>query len=174
MSGYFLRNEQGELEKKELNEMLIEIQVIEQVELYNVALLLYEQYEEVIKIVARNNNFIPKFYPSITIKNDGVYIYWKDYSARNKAIHLSESKRKKIKGRYLKYNKRLGYTQSSFTGAFESEWNVISKFDELFDVVRKKSRFLKKLDYYRNLNDKLDTTEINEILDYIANQLEDD
>ncbi|GAB6069446.1 hypothetical protein JCM30760_05430 [Thiomicrorhabdus hydrogeniphila] len=153
--------------------MLIEIQEIEQVELYNVALLLYEQYEEVIKIVARNNDFIPKFYPSITIKNDGVYIYWKDYSVRNKAIHLSEAKRKKIKGRYLKYNKRLGYTQSSFTGAFESEWNVISEFDSLFDVVRKKSRLLKRLDYYRNLNDKVDTVRIDEILEYIASQLEE-
>lgn len=175
MSNYCLKDEMNALVNVDSNEMLIAIHEQEQLEIYNVAILLYEEYEQVIKIVAKNNNFIPKFYPSITMsKSDGVYIYWKDYSARNKAVHLSEQKRKKIKGKYIKVNKRLGYTKKSFKDAFKEELAVVIKFDSMFKVVRKKSEFLKKIDFYRNLNNKLDTSEIDEVLEYIADKLDDE
>lgn len=174
MNNYYLKKEDNALGNVSADEMLIALHKEEQLEMYSVAMLLYEEYEEVIKIVAKNNNFITKYYPSITQDNGGVYIYWKDYSARNKSTHLTEAKRKRIKGKYIKINKRTGYTEKSFRDAFKEEVAVIIKFESMFKVVRKKSEFLKKIDFYRNLNNKIDTTEIDEVIDYIADKLDDE
>jgi hypothetical protein len=174
MNNYYLKKEDNALGNVSADEMLIALHAEEQLEMYSVAMLLYEEFEEVIKIVAKNNNFIPKYYPSITQCGGGVYIYWKDYSARNKAVHLPEAKRKRIKGKYIKINKRNGYTEKSFRDAFKKELDEIMKYETMFKVVRKKSEFLKKIDFYRNLNNKIDTTEIDEVIDYIASKLDDE
>ncbi len=106
MNNYYIKDKDNALCNVSANEMLISVLEEEQLEMYNVAILLCEEYEQVIKIVAGNHKFIPKYYASITRDNGGVYIYWKDYSARNKSVYLSEVKRKKIKGKYIKWSVR--------------------------------------------------------------------
>jgi hypothetical protein len=174
---YYLRKERGDVGfvEYDADELISIVHDNEQTILYDTAMLFYDEYADVIKIIAKNNKFIPKYYPSITISvTDGVYIYWKDYSVRNKSVHLSEEKRKRIKGHHVQANKRLGYYEKSFPLAFKSELEVILKLESMFSVIRKKSKFLKKIDFYRNLIIKLDTAEIDEALDYIASKLDDE
>jgi hypothetical protein len=172
---YYFREDYDDANFVELdsNDMLRKIYEEEQLELFNTAKLLYDEYNEVIKIVASNNNFIAKYYPSIFQENSCVFIYWKDYSNRNKLTYLDYKKRKKVKGDYIKINKRLGYTEKSFKEAFKSELDVIMKFESMFKVIRKKSELLKKLDYYRNLAFKYNDDEINEVLEYIDSKAEE-
>jgi len=126
--------------------------------------LLKERYVEQIKIVAKEYGFIAKYYPSVEIKNERVYIYWKNYFDRNKATHLSYEKRKKIYGTRVKPNKRLGYLDTSFRYAFKEELQMIMYYENLFKDIRNKSEFINKMRMYYRYSDKIDLDEQYEVI----------
>jgi hypothetical protein len=125
-------------------------------ELYILAILLKEKYEDELKIISKKNHFQTRYFPDIRNAGDSVYIYWQDFIRRNMSLkQIPKEQRRKIYGCVVRMPK-LGYTEGSFKQTNELEKEMIMRFEGFFVDIRKRARFLKRIQYYSNLAKKSD------------------